>query len=1650
MTPDAWDAFPDAEPAAGADPWASFPDAQPAPEPRKKARKPFPKAPALPAGSPLPAPVAYDGDTVRSGDNRVRVWGADAPELAQSGYKPDGSTVPLGEQSRAFLQNEVLGSGDATFGTPQKPSFGRPVGSVNVEGTDAAQALIRSGNALAAPEYLADDSERRFDYTQAERIARQNRLGVHGVGTLTPREFRMDKDMLTPTQLVNRFRDQPTPFAGLRPEIETGIMERTYDASVPIADVVAYGKEHGLIVAPDSVKASREHFLKHGEVGGVEHTEPTVRPLTDLGDGKTGAGARGFVDGFVANGLGELGAFVDSAGGTAGRENIWNSDRRWADIWVNNNDQNTAILGHDSYAFPNTTGGANLAGAVTSGFVIPYGTGARSATQLAKVGGVYGATEGYLGTDGGVADRLTGAAQGAPLGAVLNAAGGKALQAAAPVLSRAMQNVRTNGAADVAAVRNVLGGKRFGNPAAGVDTAPADGLGSRMKGKADEWADFPDAAASDLPGLPRAQAMDDALSGSLSEPLTPPDGFGQPRRLLDPATRADLLSTAARIEPRDMLPLPSNAVDGPEELAAAQAGRFAPAKPFDERQLLTRRKLPANNGGEVPKVGPVDLVGFARLQGGLNDSGDGITRGGDLRSMGFTNQARKDMDFVGQETRFGPLVSDEGQSLDDAAFQAWEAGYFPEHSERPTVNEYLDALRDTYDGQAGRRFHPDDAPELESYYAAQQDRYALEQQQADGPVYNDMSDAGDDAQPFAPPEAYEEWGSTPPDFAGNVRLDKLDSPQDIARALAQTERNVGFDAAKRGTITQAETARLASELNLTPDQLLSRRKGQAFNAEQALAARQILAKSGNELVNAAKAIQRLDNPGDELTAEFRKKWMRHVAIQEQVSGMTAEAGRALQQFRQLADSRAVGGDVLNAMVRGGGGEGNLKEAAEVLLDAVELGPGKFNALAEKAAKPKWRQKIGELYINFLLSNPPTHIVNSVSNTLTAMAQVPEYAAGAAIGAARRAVVGQGAQDRILASEVGARTIGLVQGTKEGARLFAKALRTGDAEDFVTKVEGDEYKAIGGLKGEVIRIPTRLLTAEDEFFKGIARRMEINAQAVRVASKEGLRGEAAKARIAELAANPTDDMMAKALDYGRYLTFQRKLGESGQAISNFTNTNIVGKIVVPFVRTPINLVKFAAERSPAAPLLREWRRDFMAGGIRRDMAVAKSLLGTGLATVMYQAAQEGTITGALPSDPAKARLMRADGWQPYSIKVGDRYVSYSRLDPFSTTIGVAADMATLQDGMSDRQAENKGMMLVASIMGNLASKTWLSGISGFTEALDDPARYADNWVQRVASSFAVPAGVAGVARAIDPIARKRESVGDAIKARVPGMTGDLLPRRDIFGEAVEMGSIGPDLISPFWESKAKNDPVIAEMLRIGKSVSAPGKSYTEDGERVDFTPEQYDRYHEIAGRLTYNALNDLVRSPAYGAMSDTERRKKAKKVTTDARRTARGVLGDAGYRLPAKGAAGAAGPVSADDPWSGFQDAEPASKGKPAASEWDAFDDVPQRDVMGSLERAIPGVRFTSGYRDEAYQADMRRRGYNPSRNSGHLDGSGLDMVPPPGKSMRWLMARVRELEPDARLLNEGDHLHATFPGWYSAPAIGGARAAGLRNPMAAR
>lgn len=1484
-----------------------------------------------------------DGDTIRLTDDRnARLSGFDAWESDQLGYRPGRGPLNIGEQSANALdgfvtpQTDVRGIG--------KQTFGRPVVIARNGDFDAALPMLWQGQGLAAPEYLADDPARRGQYLEAERLGRLNNQGAHATQYLAPDVHRKADRWnlkIRPGEEAVFTSDLPE----LRPEFQrlTDEEERDFfgflasksgDPNFSQADLDAYWKSKGrqaseaadpefiesirsgqrfgnidysswdaatladfkkqnafagmrpevqeaygaILSSPDATPETLAQFASTNgmtfdprdvsaffEARAQGRTAPIPLPLIDPGDGRFGAAARGFGDpiGF----LDEMGAAVDALGGTGYRENIFNSDRSFGDIYRNNLRQNRAIIDFDETNHPYMRAGGQL----VSGLALPFGGGVRGAAGFAKAGAFEGGIYGFGSADGTLGQRLANIPLNAAGGAAVGGTVGKALDVLSPAVRSGTARLR--------------GGSS--SPAPDMADIPPPPPGFQI----------------DASPVARADMAAEDMAPSLSSERIPDtiDVNANRTRLLGEGPSPDLMRAAtARVEPGDVLPRPANEVQSLDEFGRISEGLYPDVRPPRERDYLETRQFPsrANPENMLNRRGPLDLAAFVRAEGGVADFR------GELKAAGLSNAPRRGDEFAGGENRLGPLLNDEiGSTLDDMAQRAWEAGYFPDYATRPTVDEFVTALGDTYRG-VNRTFRPDDFAEIDAFNAARDQRLAVERARLEGaPLADDMGQPAtfDDIVANTPPaSAYEDWNPETLRQVGNVRLDKLETPQEISRALkVANDITGGFEAARRGRITMAETEALASDLGMTADDLLARRKGQAFNAEEALQARRILAKSGNELVNLARRVKDAGaDPGIEALAAFRKALVRHAAIQEQVSGATAEAGRALAQFRIAAQSREIPGRVLEGLVNAGGGPDRLKNAAEAII-TLERDPASLNRFIEKASKPKFSDKLVEIWYNYLLSGPQTHMVNMLSNTMTSLAQLPEYAVASGVGSMRRAF-NREAVDRVPVSEVGARAIGLMQGTREGMREFARAFRTGEAADFVSKVENQGQKAISGLKGEVLRIPTRLLTAEDELFKSMARRMELSGLAARQARKEGLKGQEARDRIVELVGNPADEMMQSALDYGRYVTFQRPLGEVASKVSAMTNAAPILKAVLPFVRTPTNLFKFAVERSPAAPLLREWRQDFAAGGARRDLAVARSMVGSGMGALFAEAAAQGLITGSAPPDDNRRRLMMADGWQPYSIKIGDRYYSYQRLDPFALTIGASADMATLGDGMTDNQRAEGAGLVVASIIGNLSNKTWLSGVSDVLAALDDPQRFGDSFIKRFAGSVAVPTGVAQIARTIDPTIREAPDPLTAIQSRIPGLSDNLLPKRDVWGRPIEKeGGLGPDIMSPIWTSTEQGDPATHEAIRVGATISPPSERV--NGKKL--SPEQYDRLQAVTGPLAHKWVGELIELPEYRALDMDGQAKAIKYVMEKAREAGKAnVLGGVPIptRRPVKG------------------------------------------------------------------------------------------------------------------------------------------------------
>ena len=154
-----------------------------------------------------------------------------------------------------------------------------------------------------------------------------------------------------------------------------------------------------------------------------------------------------------------------------------------------------------------------------------------------------------------------------------------------------------------------------------------------------------------------------------------------------------------------------------------------------------------------------------------------------------------------------------------------------------------------------------------------------------------------------------------------------------------------------------------------------------------------------------------------------------------------------------------------------------------------------------------------------------------------------------------------------------------------------------------------------------------------------------------------------------------------------------LGRFGQETQNILSQPYfkVFRFIAPFIRTPVNIVKYAGERTPLGFIFKRYKDAIEAGGAEADIAKAKIAFTGGVMSVLGLYASQGLITGRGPEDVREGSIKR-NGVAEYSIKVGDEYISYQRFEPFGILLGLTADFVTASQMIGDNavvsEEENK--------------------------------------------------------------------------------------------------------------------------------------------------------------------------------------------------------------------------------------------------------------------------------------------------------------------------------------------------------------------------
>ena len=754
--------------------------------------------------------------------------------------------------------------------------------------------------------------------------------------------------------------------------------------------------------------------------------------------------------------------------------------------------------------------------------------------------------------------------------------------------------------------------------------------------------------------------------------------------------------------------------------------------------------------------------------------------------------------------------------------------------------------------------------------------------------------AGIEAQPGVPDsvlaKAFTDKGLTPLGKDGGpqvfVNFAAVKTGEDIQRVA--NDMAAAFesttDEARRGVVSWSTTK--ASGKNMDAfDLLMKRRSGDAPTAAQVYAFRSLYEASLTKLQDVARIAAAVPTPENLL--QMRQMETIALAIQKEFYGARAEAGRALNAFKIPAGDRSRQVEAL--LNEYGGIDANYSMAQKLAaLSKDELG-----SALEKGAFAKTRDAINQWFYFSILSSPKTHARNIISNTAMIPLTMAETALSARLGQLL------GTRDAALVGEAMAQWAGVKMGFADAFRAAARFARTGESSYIgaeklpqYARLNAISAEAFGARKGSIVgravdalgavtQVTGTALGTADEFFKNVAASMYVSQHAYRRTMSEiasgALTQDKAAARMADLYLNPTETVRSGAALTAAYQTFtdaprselvkalirMRSLGNQADASVGLQAGSFALRLIIPFINTPVKLFSASLERTPLAPITARFRDGIRAGGAEADLALTKMSLGTMTFYTALDMGLNGTITDGGPADKGEyARLYRT-GWRPYSMKVGNEYVSYQGLEPIATVLGWAAGISEyiinteIGDPEADETVENLIVTSLFSGLDTVMSKSYMSSFSDAVAAINDPDQYADYFIRKYAASLAVPNVVREAKNIVDPVQRYTTTAIDEAKSRIPGMSTSLPPRRDAWGRIADFRSdLGGvyDAISPFYVSRYEPQPIDLAMKRDNWTVGMPQKRLTvqigRDSETVSLNtrPDIYSRYLELQGQV----------------------------------------------------------------------------------------------------------------------------------------------------------------------------------------------------------
>lgn len=472
--------------------------------------------------------------------------------------------------------------------------------------------------------------------------------------------------------------------------------------------------------------------------------------------------------------------------------------------------------------------------------------------------------------------------------------------------------------------------------------------------------------------------------------------------------------------------------------------------------------------------------------------------------------------------------------------------------------------------------------------------------------------------------------------------------------------------------------------------------------------------------------------------------------------------------------------------------------------------------------------------------------------------------------------------------------GEFSGGKEGLVRGGRYMKTGvdprnpiDKLDQVQTYFSDKWH--GKIAQKYSDTVFRAMGAEDQPFYYATLRNTLYDKAIVEAKNQGLHGQARKTFINKFLNNTPDDVEQLAVQEAKTSVFANKTFLSNLA-SRLTRADqpavrLVGNFLIPFGKVPSAVATEAITRTPigvAKEVVSQVYQHTKNGKAYNQRAMVDALSKSTVGTVGFMGAgaalqANDMINLAMPTTDAEKNLWELEGRQPYSIRMGDSWVSLNYIQPFGSLLAMGAQYKKTLD---DPEGGGHFAALTSSVFaGALAvtQQSFLKGVSGALASLADPTR-SESFIEQTVGSV-VPNIVKTIARATDPLQRQINTPVESIIAGIPGARQNLLPKLNVFGqELARPQSVLGTLFNPLRPTKAVDDPFIKELRRLRQTennVLPESFDKSAFGKDNQITPAQINELTKAVGPETLQQWKQIMNDPRYASLSDAEKAKALK-------------------------------------------------------------------------------------------------------------------------------------------------------------------------------